>query len=166
MTKTLTTDDIRDLLTGFAAAIELDQIRVDAVSPRKFHRHYSPRLWRAWRRSHLDFINQLLPSVNAMPPALLQELTRLALTYDPLAVRETVIDLFASAASGVECPEQFETAAMFFGWLIMDVRRASGDKPTIDDPRTLMMQWLPVTDPLCIADDPECGYGRLAGFVS
>jgi hypothetical protein len=160
MTKTLTTDDIRDLLTGFAAAIKLDQIRVDAVSPRKFHRHYSPSLWRTWRRSHLDFINQLLATVKAMPP----ELTRLALAYDPLAVRETVLDLFASAASGVECSEQFETAALFFGWLI--VRHASGDKPTIDDPRTLMMQWLPATDPLRIAEDPECGYGRPAGFVS
>ena len=163
MTKTLTTDDIRDLLTGFAAAIELDQIRADALPPRK---HYSPGMWRTCRDSHIDFINQLLPSVNAMPPALLQELTRLALTHDPLAVRETVIDLFASAASGVECPEQFETAAMFFGWLIMDVRHASGDKPTIDNPRTLMMQWLPETDPLRIAEDPECGYGRPAGFVS
>jgi hypothetical protein len=29
--KTLTHEDIRDLLIGFAAAIELDQIRVDAL---------------------------------------------------------------------------------------------------------------------------------------
>ena len=79
MTKPLTTDDIRDLLIGFAAAIELDQIRVDALPPRKFHIHYSPGMWRTCRNSHIDFINQLLPSVNAMPPALLQELTRLAL---------------------------------------------------------------------------------------
>jgi hypothetical protein len=166
MTKPLTTDDIRDLLIGFASAIELDQIRVDALPPKKFHHHYSPSLWRMWRRSHLDYINQLLPSVNAMPPALLQELTRLALTYDPLVVRETVLDLFASAASGVECPEQFETAALFFSWLIADVRRRSEGKPIVGDARTLMMQWLPVTDPLRIAEDPECGYGQPVGSVN
>jgi hypothetical protein len=28
-----------------------------------------------------------------------------------------------------------------------------------------MMQWLPVTDPLRVAEDPECGYGRPEGFV-
>ena len=31
MVKSLTTNGIRDLLTGFAAAIELDQIRVGAL---------------------------------------------------------------------------------------------------------------------------------------
>jgi hypothetical protein len=166
MSKTLNTQDIRDLLVGFAAAIELDQIRVDALPPRKFHRHYSPSLWRTWRRSHLDYINQLLSSVNAMPPALLQELTRLALTYEPSAVRETVIDLFSCAASGVECPEQFEAATLFFGWLIVDVRRRSEGKQIVGDARTLMMQWLPVTDPLRIAEDSECGYGQPVGFVN
>jgi hypothetical protein len=28
------------------------------------------------------------------------------------------------------------------------------------------MQWLAVDDPLGIAEDPECGYGRPAGFVN
>lgn len=65
----------------------------------------------AWVAAHhLDYINQLLPTVNAMAQALLEELTRLALTYEPLDVRGTAIDLLAGAASGVECPEQFETA--------------------------------------------------------
>jgi hypothetical protein len=35
--KTLTHKDIRDLLTGFAASIELDQIRVDALSPDRWY---------------------------------------------------------------------------------------------------------------------------------
>jgi hypothetical protein len=166
MTKTLTTDDIRDFLTGFAAAIELDQIRVDALPPEKFHHYYSPGMWRRWRQYHLDYIERLLPSVNVMPPTLLKEMTRLALAYDPLAVRETAIDLFASAASG-DCPGQFvETAALFFGWLIAEISHVSVAKPQVGDARTLMMQWLPLTDPLCIAEDPECGYGRPAGFVS
>jgi hypothetical protein len=37
MTNTLTPEDIRDLLLGFAAAIESDQVRVDALPPEKFH---------------------------------------------------------------------------------------------------------------------------------
>jgi PAS domain-containing protein len=76
-----------------------------------------------------------------------------------------IIDLFARAASG-DCLEQFETAALFFGWLIADVSRVSEAKPIVGGARTLMMQWLPLIDPLCIAEDPECGYGRPAGFVS
>jgi hypothetical protein len=81
-------------------------------------------------------------------------------------VRERAIDLFASAASGVECPEQFETVALFFSWLIADVRRGSEGKPKVGDAKTLTMQWLPVTDPLRIAEDPECGYGEPVGFVN
>ena len=56
--KSLTHEDIRDLLIGFAAAIELDQIRVDALPPEKFHRWYSDGMWRRWRRGHLDYINR------------------------------------------------------------------------------------------------------------
>jgi hypothetical protein len=41
LTKAITPEDVRDLLTGFVAAIELDQIRVDALPPEKFHRWYS-----------------------------------------------------------------------------------------------------------------------------
>jgi hypothetical protein len=41
MTNTLTPEDIRDLLTGFAAAIELDQLRFDAIPSEKFHPEYS-----------------------------------------------------------------------------------------------------------------------------
>jgi hypothetical protein len=123
-------------------------------------------MWRTWRCSHLDFIYQLLPSVNAMPPALLQGLTRLALTYDPLAVRETILDLFAEAASE-SCPaEDLETAALFFGWLVKDVSGRPKPKSTYGDARTMMMQWVTVTDPLRIAEDPECGYGQPTGFVN
>ena len=85
MAKTLTPEDIRDLLTGFTAAIELDQIRVDALPPEKFHRWYSDSMWRNWRRGHVDYINRLLPTVNTMPSALLQELAWLAITHDPMA---------------------------------------------------------------------------------
>jgi hypothetical protein len=166
MIKTLTPVDIRDLLIGFAAAIELDQMRVDALPSTKFHRYYNPDSWRRWRRSHLDYIDQLLATVNAMPPAVLEEVTRLALTYEPLFVREAALDFFAEIVGGSLCEGQFETAELFFGWLILDVRRLSKEKPIVGDARSLMMQWLPATDPLGIAEDPECGYGQPAGFVS
>jgi hypothetical protein len=163
ITKTLTPEDIRDLLTGFVAAIELDQIRVDALPPEKFHRWYSDSMWRNWRRDHIDYINRLLPSVNTIPSALLQELAVLAITYEPAVVRNTVLDLFADAVSG---DGDLETAALFFGWLVKDVSGRPAGHPLNCDAKALMMQWLPVTDPLRIAEDPECGYGRPAGFVS
>jgi hypothetical protein len=46
MTKTLVTEDIRDFLAGFAAAIELDQLRVDASTPEMFHPEYDDNMWR------------------------------------------------------------------------------------------------------------------------
>src|SRR5215475_11912061 len=87
MSRPLTREDVRDFLTGFAAAIELDQIRVDALPSEKFHPEYDEGMWRQWRRSHLVYIDQLLPTVDAIPPAILQELTQLALTCRPDIVR-------------------------------------------------------------------------------
>ena len=165
MTKTLTADDVRDFLTAFVAAIELDQIRVDALPPVKFHRWYRDSMWRNWRRDHIDYIARLLPSVNAIPSALLQELAWLATTYQPAVVREAALDLFVDAVSD-SCPEELETAALFFGWLIKDVGDKLAVAPLNCDARALMMQWLSVDDPLRIAEHPECGYGRPAGFVN
>jgi hypothetical protein len=166
MTKTITPEDVRDLLTGFAAAIELDQIRVDALPAEKFHRWYSDSMWRNWRRDHVDYINRLLPTVNTIPSAQLQELAWLAITYDPAVVRDAAVNLFADAASGCCAAEEFETAGLFFGWLIKDVSGRPPRTPVNGDPKALMMQWVAVTDPLRIAEDPECGYGRPAGFVN
>jgi hypothetical protein len=163
----LTHKDIRDFLTCFAAAIELDQIRVDALTPERFHPYYDDRMWRNCRRDHLEFIDQLLSTVGTIPLALLQGLTQLAVTYEPAIVREAIVDVFSEAASGMCPPEEFETAERFFGWLIKDAsRRKARREPLNDDARGLMMQWLSVTDPLRIAEDPECGYGPPAGFVS
>jgi len=35
-----------------------------------------------------------------------------------------------------------------------------------DEARALMMQWLALTDPLLISEDPECEYGWLPGFAN
>jgi hypothetical protein len=69
------------------------------------------------------------------------------------------------AAIGFEM-EEFETATLFVGWLIKDVTGQLTAAPRHGEPRTFMMQWLAVTDPLGIAQDPECGYGQPRGFVS
>src|SRR5215813_2988333 len=121
--KILTHKDIRDLLTCFAAAIELDQIRVDALTLEKFHPYYDYGMWRRVRRDHLQFIDQLLLTVDTIPSALLQRLTQLAVTYEPASIREVIVDLFSDAANGMCPPEEFETAELFFGWLIKDVSR-------------------------------------------
>jgi len=112
---------------------------------RKFHPEYDEGMWRRWRRDHLDYIDQLLPTVDAIPPAILQELTQLAVICRPEIVREALLDVFADAASG-SCEQELETAALFFDWVIKDVRdwpdgRAKGA-------RSQMMHWLAVTYPL------------------
>jgi hypothetical protein len=64
------------------------------------------------------------------------------------------------------CSSTSRATTLFFGWLIVEVSRGCEGKPIVGDARTLMMQWLPVTDPLGIAEDPECGYGQPVRFVS
>ena len=166
MTQSLTKDDIREVFAGFADAIQLDQIRVDAFPPQIVNINYRESMWRTWRRSHVDYVNRLLPTVEAISPALLEKLTWLATNYGPAAVREAALELFAGAASGSYAAEEVETAALFFGWLIEDVTRASKVEPTQGDARALMKKWLPITDPLRIAEDPETGFGGPSEFVN
>jgi hypothetical protein len=102
---TLTHEDIKDLLNGFAEAIELDQMRVDTLPDDIFHPAYDDGMWRRWRQDHLDFINQLLPTVNMIPASLLQELAWLAITCETAVVREEILLLFADGA-GRLCPAE------------------------------------------------------------
>jgi hypothetical protein len=159
---TLTHGDVRHFLLCFAASIELDQIRVDALPPETFHHAYDANIWRGFRGGHLDFVARLLPTVNAMSSTQLQELARLAITYETAVVRTVMLDLFVEAAMGTCAPEEFEGAAQFFGWLIKDMDRIPPCKDPNGDAKILMMQWLPEADPLRIAEDPECGYGLVS----
>jgi hypothetical protein len=163
---TLTHEDIRDLLNSFARAIELDQVRVDALPDDIFHPAYDDGMWRRWRQDHLDFINQLLPTVNMIPASLLQELAWLAITCETAVVREEILLLFADGAGRLGPEEELETAALFFGWLLKAASRKARCKPLNGDARWQMMRWLSVTDPLRIAEDSECGYGRATAFLS
>ncbi|QIO33796.1 hypothetical protein [Bradyrhizobium sp. 1(2017)] len=153
-------DDIRDLLAVFSAAIELDQLRVDVLPAEAFHYHYSDNMWRIWRRCHLEYVSLLLSTVEEIRPATLEKLTRIATQYDPKVVGERLIDLFGSAASGSVPRANVATAALFFEWLITELQGQSEENSLGQDARTLMMRWLRFTDPLQIAEDPECGYKR------
>jgi len=161
MTRNITTNDIRNLLAGFAAAIELDQIRVDALPVSRFHHLYDDSLWRMWRRDHLQYVNLLLSTVGAIPDVTLEKLTWMATNYEPEIVSEAALELFALAASESYPREGVATTAAFLGRLIEDVMNRSGRQSIGEDAPGLMRRWLPVTDPLRIAQDPECGY-RLA----
>jgi hypothetical protein len=166
MVRRLEHEDIHTLLAGFTAAIELDQLRVDSMPQQRFHRHYSDGMWRGWRNDHILYIEQLLASVDAIEPAPLEELTHIAITYEPTVVGKIALDLFADAVSG-SCPrEELDTAARFFACLIQQLRGSFERKSIGRDARESMFQWLPVTDPLRIAQDPECGYGQPVVFIS
>jgi hypothetical protein len=162
MTGTLTHADIRDLLKSFKAAIELDQRRVDEMPAQKFHSLYDDSMWREWRAGHINYIEKLLSSVDTIPSAILTELTRIALNHEPTVIRDVALELFAEAVSG-SCPqEELGTAERFFAWLIKQVGRPSDGRPRTQGARTSMLQWLATTDPLRIAQDPECRYSEPA----
>jgi hypothetical protein len=153
-------------LAGFAAAIELDQIWVDALPARRFHHLYDESLWRMWRRDHLQYVNLLLSTVDAIPAVILEKLTWMATNYRPEIVCEAALELFALAASESYPREDVATTAVFLEWLIEDVTDRSKSQPIGEDAPALMMRWLHVRDPLRIAQDPECGYGLPFGSVN
>lgn len=158
MTETLTHADIRKFFKNTSAAIELDQRRVDAMPPTSFHPMYDALLWRDWRVGHLGYIKCLLSSVNAISPAMLVELTKLATTYQVRVVERIVLETFADAVSG-SCPEMaVATAEQFFGWVIDGVRLHAGVRQRSLSATKAIAKWLPNSDPLRIARDPECQY--------
>ncbi|PSO15030.1 hypothetical protein [Bradyrhizobium sp. MOS003] len=157
MTKVLTHEHIRKLLRNFSAAIQLDQRSVDALPPAQFHPQYNDEMWRAWRIDHVSYIKRLLSTVEAIPSALLVELTTMATTYDTMVVRREALELFADAVSG-SCPEELTTAENFLGWLIKGVRRRRSRRRRSASAKSAMAKWLARNDPLRIAEDPECQY--------
>ena len=165
MAEILTHADVRDFLQGFAAAIELDQLRVDALPATKLHPLYDDSMWRAWREGHTSYVNSLLPTVDTIPSAMLVELTRIAIAYEAENIERIALELFAEAVSNSH-PEELETAESFFGWLIRQVGELSEASVRQQDARAAMLRWLPTADPLMIAKDPECGYRLPADFVS
>ena len=144
MTRSIITTDVRDLLARFAAAIELDQIRVDALPAHSFHDQYEDdddddSWWRGWRLDHVEYVNLILSTVDALPPVILEELTWIATSYEPEFVGEAAIRLFREVVSGNYASEDVDTATAFFKMLINWVRtRPEGqsvgeDAPSFDE---------------------------------
>lgn len=159
MTKTLTHADIRKFLKNYAAAVRLDQRRVDALPKSSFHGMYDAKLWRGWRSAHVTYIGNLLPSVNAIPRSMLMELTEVAATYQLSVLEQVVLENFADAVSGACDKEEFATAERFFGWVLKATKMKIGLRRRRSSCAIeAIAKWLPDWDPLRIARDPECQY--------
>jgi hypothetical protein len=157
-------DDIRNLFIGFAAAIELDQIRVDSLPASRFHRHYDRGVWVGWRNEHIKFYCQMAATVHDLPAEVLEQLTVVANNYDPKDGAEAVLNISSNLASAFD----ESTATGFLKQLITDVCRERKPiaQPAAGSPIDQILRWFPVEDPLRIAQDEETGYGRLLGFVN
>ncbi|QOZ71732.1 hypothetical protein [Bradyrhizobium arachidis] len=156
-------DDIRDLFAGFVVAIELDQLRVDALPPEAFLDDYSDNTWRIWRRCHLEYLSLLLSTVDEIQPVTLEKLTWIATNNDPKFVGERLLDVLGAASADSVPREDVATAELFLKMLIQDVSGRTEGRSIAQDASTLMKRWLRDTDPLHIARDPECGYGPYLG---
>jgi hypothetical protein len=130
-----------------------------------FHRWYDDGMWRNWRRYHLEYVKQLLLTLDTIPPVILEKLTLIATNREPAVVGEQALHCFADVVSGNCDAAEFATAAQFFDCLIESVMDRFEGKLIGEDAPALMMRWLPATDPLHIAQDPECGYGPHLGAL-
>jgi hypothetical protein len=150
-TKPLTLPELKEYLDRLSAAIELDQIYVDSLPRQLFSKQYDDGLWRDWRHATRAFITKLHMTADAMPPMMLQQLAVIATADNPALVEQAMLEILAEIVSGCSAAG-VETAEGFFGWLIKDVERRRNAA------RTTRLEWLVKTDPLRIAQDPECGY--------
>jgi hypothetical protein len=153
--------DIRNLLQAYSGAIALDQFKVDALPRKHFHPYYRRGLWVIWRQSHLSFIDKLVATTGAMPRKLLSDLTLLAARRDPQIVRETMVEILGQGAAESLAPGYIDTATLFFQALVVSVGDGSfdpGKYRNCKHCKARMTRWLALTDPLSIAEDPECGY--------
>jgi hypothetical protein len=149
--KALTIDEIRELLVRFDAAIEQDQLRVDALTRAGLDTMLRDSMCLLWRSSHRSYISRLLSTLNGIPSEMLEQLTWIARCYEPAEVGDAMLNLFSEAVSDSCIEKELGTAAVFFGCLIEDLRRIRSGILRSESARALMMQWLPATDPLRIA---------------
>ncbi|SEI20460.1 hypothetical protein [Tardiphaga sp. OK245] len=164
MTKTPILQEIKDFLKRLSITIELDQRRVDGLPLERFSPEYSQMMWRDWRRHHRDFIDKkLLPTADAISPAVLNELTEIALACEPTRIGDVMLELFAEVASGSCSDGELESAEQFFARLIKQLRDAPVSSFRHVGSQAAIMQWLPIVDPLLISRDPECGYRQGVG---
>ena len=92
-TKTLTHKDIKQFFVKYAEAIFVDQERVNKMPRKHFHPLYDNGRWRGTREEYLDAIVDLSLTVDKMPKRLLKNLTELAITYGPDAVKRPLFQV-------------------------------------------------------------------------
>jgi hypothetical protein len=157
MSHTLAPEDIKKFLKRASVAIELEQLYVDMLPPESFSPQYNDGMWRDWRRDHRSFIEMMLSTADAIPPATLRELTAIATTREPAEIGRALVELFGEVV-GDCCPkEDLATATQFLGRLTEEMRNRPESKLGLEA-RASILLWLPAIDPLRIARDPECGY--------
>ncbi|WP_050629305.1 hypothetical protein [Bradyrhizobium viridifuturi] len=98
----------------------------------------------------------MLSTADAIQPATLKHVTEVATAYEPGVVGSVVLELFAEVIGGRA--EDLGTAGNFFGALIEEMGGQRRGSASHVEAQVSILQWLPTTDPLRIAQDPECGY--------
>jgi hypothetical protein len=98
-TKTLTHRDIKEFFLKFAEAIFVDQERVNKMSRKHFNPFYDDGMWRRTRGDYLSAIVDLSLTVDRMPKRLLKNLTELAITYRPDAVKLPLFNFIGEGAA-------------------------------------------------------------------
>jgi hypothetical protein len=157
-TKTLTHRDIKEFFLKFAEAIFVDQERVNEMPREHFHPFYDDGFWRRTRDDYLSAIVDLSLTVDKMPKRLLKNLTELAITYRPDAVK---LPLFNFMGEGAASPALFDTASLLFSDLIEDVSRQAPGIPFEGAPVESILRWFDYDDPILIATESECEYAEL-----
>ncbi|WP_298372370.1 hypothetical protein [uncultured Bradyrhizobium sp.] len=154
LTENLTPANIQDFLKRLLAAIELDQVNVDALPSESFSIDYDESMWRTLRQDHCAYIEKLLSTADAIPPVVLKQLTEIATAYEPAHVGSILQGLFAEVVSG-SCAEDVGTTTAFFSALIKEMSGQREGAPRQRSAQASILQWLSPTDPLRIALDPE-----------
>jgi hypothetical protein len=160
-TKTLTHRDIKEFFLKFAEAIFVDQQRVNKMSRKHFNPLYDDGMWRSTRGDYLSALVNLSLTVDRMPKRLLKNLTELAITYRPDAVKRPLFHLITLQAIGVASPGFLDTASRLFRELIVDVGLQAPGIPFKGTPVKSMLRWFDYDDPILIATEPECEYADL-----
>lgn len=162
--KLITRGDVRNLLRAYSGAIALDQVRVDALPSGSLHPEYDRGMWLRSRRRHVAFIDQLCDTTRDISKKLLRDISLVAATKEPKVVRKAFILLLSMGANGELDPGPINTAPLFFSVLVEDVGTGwleySDDINAQKDVNASLRfaDWLNLTDPLSIAEDPECQY--------
>jgi hypothetical protein len=151
--------DIEAVLRRFNAAIERDQLRIDAMPRAKFHPSYDDVMWRDWRRGHRIYLNRLVSTVADMPLLTIEKLSTIARSYEPEFIRAVILEILSEVVSGCCDQDEYATAGQLFEGLTKQVQERVGATARAQSATVSLARWFPLSDPLRIAIDPECLYG-------